>query len=117
MSSMGGQGDAIRHALEAFDFERAAGLIELAIPPMRQSRQEATAFGWLKALPNELLRARPVLSVYYAGALLLNGKLEGVEDHCGTPNSGWTRRQTWVQALRSPHHLRWSSWMKRNFAV
>ncbi len=75
----GSSGDAIRHALEAFDFERAAGLIELAIPPMRQSRQEATAFGWLKALPDELLRARPVLSVYYAGALLLNGELEGVE--------------------------------------
>jgi LuxR family maltose regulon positive regulatory protein len=75
----GSSGDAIRHALEAFDFERAAGLIELAIPAMRQSRQEATAFGWLKALPDELLRARPVLSVYYAGALLLHGEIEGVE--------------------------------------
>ena len=35
--------------------------------------------GWLKALPDELVRARPVLSVHYAGALLLNGELEGVE--------------------------------------
>ena len=35
--------------------------------------------GWLKALPYELVRARPVLSVHYAGALLLNGELEGVE--------------------------------------
>ena len=35
--------------------------------------------GWLKALPYELLHARPVLSVGYAWALLLSGELEGVE--------------------------------------
>ncbi|MEO8971460.1 MAG: AAA family ATPase, partial [Ktedonobacteraceae bacterium] len=75
----GSANDAIRHALEAFDFERAAGLIELAVPAMRRSRQETTAFGWLKALPDELLRTRPVLSVYYAGALLMSGEIEGVE--------------------------------------
>ena len=71
--------DAIRHALEAFDFARAADLVELAVPAMRQSRQEATVLGWLKTLPDELVRARPVLSVHYAGMLLLNGELEGVE--------------------------------------
>jgi LuxR family maltose regulon positive regulatory protein len=70
--------DAIRHALSAGDFERAAGLVELAVPAMRQSRQEATVLGWLKALPDELVCARPVLSVHYAGMLLLNGELEGV---------------------------------------
>jgi len=46
---------------------------------MRQSRQEATVLGWLKALPDQLVRARPVLSVHYAGTLLLNSELEGVE--------------------------------------
>src|SRR6266705_4019795 len=71
--------DAIRHALEAFDFERAAGLVERAVPEMRRSRQEATVLGSLKALPDELLQVRPVLSVAYAWALLLNGELEGVE--------------------------------------
>ena len=71
--------DAIRHALAAEDFERAADLVELAVPAMRRSRQEATMLGWLKALPDELVRNRPVLSVYYAGALLLSGELEGVE--------------------------------------
>ena len=75
----GSVADAIRHALAAEDFERAADLVELAIPAMRQSRQEATVLGWLKALPDELVRARPVLSVGYAWALLLNGELEGVE--------------------------------------
>ena len=49
------------------------------VPAMRRSRQEATLLGWLKALPDELLRCRPVLSVAYAGALLASGELEGVE--------------------------------------
>jgi LuxR family transcriptional regulator, maltose regulon positive regulatory protein len=46
---------------------------------MRRSRQETTAHGWLQALPDELLHRRPVLSVHYAGMLLLSGELEGVE--------------------------------------
>src|SRR5438270_3071465 len=75
----GSVADAIRHALAAFDFGRAADLVELAVPAMARSRQEATVLGWLKALPDELVRARPVLSVHYAGALLLHGVLEGVE--------------------------------------
>ena len=77
----GSAADAIRHALAAEDFERAAVLVELAVPAMRRSRQEATLLGWLKALPDELVHFRPVLSVGYASALMSSGKLEGVEDH------------------------------------
>ena len=55
--------DAIRHALAGEDFERAAELIELALPDMRRSRQERTLLGWLKALPDEAVPDRPVLSV------------------------------------------------------
>ena len=76
----GSAADAIHHALAGGDFERAAGLIELAAPAMRQSRQEATLLGWMKALPDELFRARPVLSVEYVGALMSSGQLEGLED-------------------------------------
>jgi LuxR family transcriptional regulator, maltose regulon positive regulatory protein len=75
----GSVADAIRHALAAENFGRAADLVEMAIPAMARSRQEARVLGWLKALPYELVRARPVLGVHYAGALLLNGELEGVE--------------------------------------
>jgi LuxR family maltose regulon positive regulatory protein len=71
--------EAIRHALACADFERAATLVELAIPAMRQSRQEATVLAWLRALPDDVIANRPVLSVYYAGALLLDGVLDGVE--------------------------------------
>ncbi len=72
--------DAIRHALAGGDFERAAGLIELATPAMRKSRQETTLLDWMKVLPERLYRTRPVLSVEYVGALLSSGKLDGVED-------------------------------------
>ena len=71
--------EAIRHALAAGDFERAADLVELAIPAMRRSRQEAAVLGWLELLPDEVVRVRPVLSVGFAGALLARGELEGVE--------------------------------------
>ena len=71
--------EAIRHALAAEDFARAADLVELAIPAMRMSRQEATLRRWLDALPPEVVRIRPVLSVGYAGAMLLVGELDGVE--------------------------------------
>src|SRR6266576_6907969 len=75
----GSAADAIRHALAAEDFERAAGLVERAVPEMRRSRQETTVLGWLKALPDELLRCRPVLGVAYAHVLLASGEREGVE--------------------------------------
>jgi LuxR family maltose regulon positive regulatory protein len=70
---------AIGHALAAGDFERAADLVELAIPAMRRVRQEAKLLGWLEVLPGEVVRVRPVLSVNFAGALLVSGELEGVE--------------------------------------
>ncbi|HLO30919.1 MAG TPA: LuxR C-terminal-related transcriptional regulator [Anaerolineales bacterium] len=76
----GSAADAIRHALAGGDFERAAGLMELAWTALRKSRQDAMFFGWLKALPDELLRYRPVLSVAQAHALLSIGELEGVEN-------------------------------------
>ena len=78
-AQQGSIADAIRHALVAADFARAADLVELAMPLMRQSRQEATLLGWLKALPDEVFSRRPVLSAVYAGTLLQSGQLEGIE--------------------------------------
>ena len=73
--------DAIRHALAAKDFARAASLIELATPAMNRKREEATVLAWMKALPEEIFQARPVLSILYVGALMSNGEVEGVEVH------------------------------------
>ena len=72
--------DAIRHALAAKDFKRAAGLIELAGPGIEDgSIHSAVWLGWVKMLPEELIRARPVLSVWVAYALLGRGELEAAE--------------------------------------
>ncbi len=71
--------DAVRHALAAEDFDRAAHLMEVAVPKLRQNRQDALMFGWLKALPDTAVRRSPVLSVTYGGMLMVSGDLHGVE--------------------------------------
>jgi LuxR family maltose regulon positive regulatory protein len=75
----GSPAQAIRHALAAEDFSRAADLVELAMPAMNRSLQYATLLGWFKALPDELIRLRPVLSAGYASVLLSSGELESME--------------------------------------
>ena len=75
----GDRPEAIHQALAGRHFERAADLIELAIPAMQQGRREATMRRWLEALPEELFTVRPVLSAGYVGALMSTGDMEGVE--------------------------------------
>ena len=75
----GERSDAIHHALAGEDFERAAELVELAIPALLLGRQDATLYRWLEALPPEVIHVRPVLSIGYAGALMTRGDVEGVE--------------------------------------
>ncbi len=71
--------DAVHHAFAARDMARAATLVELVWPAMRRQRQEATYFGWVHALPDDVFRMRPVLSVDYAWALLDQGHYDAVE--------------------------------------
>jgi ATP/maltotriose-dependent transcriptional regulator MalT len=60
---------AITHALAGDDTDRAADLMELAMPRMRRERREADLARWVKALPEDALRNRPVLAVAFVGAL------------------------------------------------
>ena len=71
--------DAIRHALAGKDFEHAADLVERYWLVMDLNYQHATWLGWVKALPNDLVHAHPVISVGYAWALLGTGELEASE--------------------------------------
>lgn len=77
----GSPAGGLRHALAAQDFARAAELAELAWPAMERGFQTATWLGWVKALPAEVIRARPVLSASFAWALLNKGELEVAERH------------------------------------
>ena len=70
---------AVRHALAAGDVERAADLVELAIPALQRGRQEAIIRGWLDVLPDGVVRRRPVLAVGLIGALMSGNEFDGVE--------------------------------------
>jgi LuxR family transcriptional regulator, maltose regulon positive regulatory protein len=71
--------DAIHHAFAVEDFERVAKLAELEWPAMRESVQSIKWLGWMKKLPEEIVRARPVLCVNSAWAYLNAGELEAAE--------------------------------------
>lgn len=76
----GERSEAIQHALAGENFERAAELIELAIPETQKNRGEAVIRGWVRQLPDELVRSRPVLGIGFVGALVSSGEFEGIEE-------------------------------------
>ena len=71
--------DAIRHALAAEDLDRAANLLEMTWPNRDRSYQSRTWLDRVRALPDDIVRVRPVLDMGYAWALLNNGELEAAE--------------------------------------
>ncbi len=71
--------DAVAHALVAGDDERAAYLMESALPELRRTRQDALMLDWIRALPEPVTRRRPVLSIMSAWSLMMTGDLAGME--------------------------------------
>ncbi len=82
--------EAVRHALAAGDFERAAGLVELAIPAMRRTRQEAKLRGWLEVIPDEVVRSGRCSALGLPGRCWLSASSRALRAGCGTPNGGWS---------------------------
>lgn len=76
----GDRAEAVRHALAAEDFAKAAELIELGIPDLRQARQDATQQAWLAALPRRVFANRPVLSLALVGTHMVTGDTAGVAE-------------------------------------
>jgi LuxR family transcriptional regulator, maltose regulon positive regulatory protein len=72
---------AIPHALAAGEFERAADLIEQVRFEMRRYFHNPTWSGWVKALPEEVVRVRPLIGVNFAWELLIIGELDAAEVH------------------------------------
>jgi LuxR family maltose regulon positive regulatory protein len=75
----GFQSDAVKHALAARDWERAAGLILGAEDRMLRRGEVVTLLGWLQALPDEALRSHPQLYLSTSWALILTGQLDAAE--------------------------------------
>ncbi|MFG1815580.1 LuxR C-terminal-related transcriptional regulator [Kribbella sp. NPDC049174] len=70
---------AVRHALAAGDIDRAADLVELAVPELRRNRQEATLRRWIDELPDDVVERRPVLAMGFVGALMASNEFGDVE--------------------------------------
>jgi hypothetical protein len=104
---------AIRHALAAGDVERAAGLVELEIPALRRSRQEATIRGWLDAIPDDVVRVRPVLAVGFIGALMAGGSSRASRTGCRMSSGGWSPPVS--MRARGPRRWGWSSSTRESF--
>jgi len=68
---------AIRHALAANDFERAALLVELESQAYALNHQPARLLEWLALLPERVVRSMPVLCANAGIALQGMGDLEG----------------------------------------
>jgi LuxR family maltose regulon positive regulatory protein len=71
--------EAIRHALAAADFERAADLIGSVSRKLLAASEVTTLRGWIEVLPDGVVRARPLLSLMYAWVLALGNQVEAAE--------------------------------------
>ncbi len=76
----GDPGDAVRHALAGNGFSRAADLMELAMPTMQRERREPELARWVRALPAETVRQRPVLAVAFVGVLAQASEFDTVDE-------------------------------------
>jgi LuxR family maltose regulon positive regulatory protein len=71
--------DAVRHALATADFDRAAYLMEEALPELRRTRQDGLMLAWVRSLPEPVVRRSPVLSILSGWSLMMAGALDAVE--------------------------------------
>ncbi len=71
--------EAVRHALAAQEYDRAADLVEHVARKLWNRGEVMTLLGWLEELPEETRRRRPQLLLQYSAALLWVGRLDDVE--------------------------------------
>ena len=74
---------AVAHAIAAGHLDRAAVLMELAMPAMLRERREATVRAWIPLLPDATVRVRPVLAVGFVGALMSAGEFAEARSRLG----------------------------------
>lgn len=78
LESAGMNEEALGHALSGKDFNKAATLIE-DLASRLAIAGPAKVIGWYGALPENLARSRPLLTLSYAMALVSVGRLDAVE--------------------------------------
>jgi LuxR family transcriptional regulator, maltose regulon positive regulatory protein len=75
--------DAVRHAIAAGDFDRAAYLMEEALPEMRRTRQDGVLLIWMRLLPEAIVRRSPVLCIVSSWSQLMSGDVDAAESRLG----------------------------------
>ncbi|HEX5089037.1 MAG TPA: LuxR C-terminal-related transcriptional regulator [Nocardioides sp.] len=70
---------AVKHAIASGDHERTADLIELGLAELRRQRQDRILREWLLALPEDVVRGRPLLATFMGWSRLSEGDFDGVE--------------------------------------
>ena len=71
--------DAVRHAIASGDHEHTADLVELSLADLRRRRENRTLRDWLAALPDDVVRRRPLLALHRGWSCLSEGDVDGVE--------------------------------------
>jgi LuxR family maltose regulon positive regulatory protein len=102
----GGASSAIEHALLAGDHERAARLMERGVGQSWYRGEVVTLLGWLEKLSEDVMRSRPLLLIWYAAALMLVGRLDGVETLLGEADralGGNSGEEPWPSADEAEH--------------
>ena len=93
----GDRPEAIRHAATAEDYAKAAELVELGIPDLRQARQDATQRSGSTPCPRRCSRTVRCSTSASVGARMVVGDMAGVEalldEHRSLARTGPTRRR------------------------
>ena len=111
----GERSEAIRHALAAEDFERAADLVELAMPGAAPEPAGGHAARLARGAPRRGAPASGRCSASRTpGRCCRAASSRASRPACGTPSGGWTRRRTERPDAPRPG---WSSWTRRSSAV
>ncbi|MCL5995773.1 MAG: LuxR C-terminal-related transcriptional regulator [Chloroflexi bacterium] len=79
----GFRADAIRHALAASDWERAAGFITSVRADLLKQGRIVTLLSWCQAIPAAFLRSHPRFCYEYVWPLLLTEQIDAAEYYLG----------------------------------
>lgn len=85
---------AVKHALAAGDVDRAADLVEAAVPELGRRRAEATLRGWVDDFPDEVIRRRPLLALGLVGGLMQHNEFAPAEEMLAAV-------ERWLPAIRT----------------
>ena len=72
--------EAMYHALAAADYESAATIIEENIVSLLSQSTMPRLLRWIRALPTEIVQARPWIAVYLANTLAFAGQVAEIEE-------------------------------------